>query len=193
MIDFENLYFDNDVIVVRPLQNDDYESFVYGYKQLLPSKNRFDEGSFDTSFMTYDWYIELLKRRKKEAAEDYCYMLNVFLKKDNSSIGYCDITPHMREDFQYARIGYTIHNNYWGHGYGTETVKAIVHIGFEQLNLHRLEAHINMDHDISQHIAKKAGLLFESVRKGFILEDGIWTDNQVFYINNDNWKSDDEY
>ncbi|BBF45326.1 acetyltransferase, GNAT family [Lachnospiraceae bacterium KM106-2] len=192
MINYENIYYESSTIIVRPLQSSDYKSFLHGYKQLLPSKNRFDEGCFDTEFMTYDWYIELLERRKKEAEEDYCYMLNIFRKKDNLSIGYCDITPHRREEFQYARIGYTIHNNFWGCGYGTETVKAIVNIGFKQLNLHRLEAHINLDNHISQHVAKKGGLLFESVRKKFILEDGIWTDNQVFYVNNENWKSDDE-
>ena len=34
----------------------------------------------------------------------------------------------------------------------------------------------------------KAGFTFEGIRKGFILEDGVWTDNEIYYINNDNWQ-----
>lgn len=166
----------------------DYNAFVAGYQSCGPSRSRFDEGWFNTDFMTEAWFLQLLQRRRKEAETDFCYMLDLFRKSDGRCIGYCDITPHRREDFQYARIGYTLHNPYWGRGYAAECVKAMVTIGFEQLNLHRLEAHVNLDNDASKKVLLKAGFAFECVRKGFILEDGVWTDNEIYYRNNPDWK-----
>lgn len=170
-------------ITVRPLTLSDYESFVHGYQNCLPSQNRFDEGTFDTGFMTPAWYQALLERRQREAMEDYSYLFHIFCKEDGKSLGYCDITPHRRENFQYARIGYTIFNNFWGKGYATECVECLVKLGFGQLKLHRLEAHVNLDNPASKKVLKKVGFTYECIRKGFILEDGIWTDNEIYYRN----------
>ncbi len=175
---------ETDRLILRPLVSGDYEAFLKGYQQSLPAQNRFDDGLFDTGFMTEEWYDGLLARRKKEAEADYCYMLNIFRKADGASVGYCDITPHYREEFQYARIGYTIHNQFWNNGYATEAVRAMVSIAFEQLGLHRLEAHVNLDNPASKRVLNKAGFRYECVREKFILEDGVWTDNEVYYVNN---------
>ncbi len=179
-------------LTVRPITAADYSCFVKGFAGCLPSKNRFDDGAFDTDFMTVEWFNRLLERRLDEAKQDYCYMLNIFRNSDGLSIGYCDITPHRRECFQYARIGYTIHNNYWGSGYATECVSNMIKIGFDQLNLHRLEAHVNLDNPASKRVLQKSGFSYEGIRKSFIYEDGIWTDNEVYFINNDNCKPEDE-
>ncbi len=181
------IFYQTERLIIRPIQEDDYDSFVAGYKACLPSKNRFDEGHFDTDFKTPSWYQQLLERRRKEAETDYSYMLHLVRKEDGRSIGYCDITPHRREDFQYARIGYTIFNPYWGNGYATECAVGLIRIGFDNLHLHRLEAHVNLDNPASKHVLLKAGFSFEGIRKGFILEDGIWTDQEIYYINNENW------
>ncbi len=95
------------------------------------------------------------------------------------------IRPVQVEDFQYAHIGYAIHNNFWGQGYATETIQTLTRIGFQQLGLHRLEAHVNLDNPASKRALLKAGYQFEGIRKGFILEDDVWTDNEIYYINND--------
>ena len=175
-------------LVIRPLTMEDYAAFVAGYRDSASPRNRFDEGNLDTSFMTERWYEKLLERRKSEAERDYSYVFNIFRKSDGASLGHCDVTPHRREEYQYGRVGYTLHNQYWGVGYGTETVKALIRIGFEALGLHRLEAHVNIDNLPSKRVLHKAGMIFECVRKGLILEAGHWTDNEVYYINNENWQ-----
>ena len=173
--------------VVRPVRDDDYVDFIAGYEYCLPSQNRFDDGRIDMSEYTKEWFSTLIDRRAGEAESDYCYMLHVFSKETGRAIGYCDITTQFRDDLQYAKIGYTVFNNYWGKGYGTEIVKAIVKIGFEQLNFHRLEAHINLDNPASEAVVRKCGFCFEGVRRGFIFEDGHWVDHKVYYILNENW------
>lgn len=167
--------------IIRFLEESDYERFVAGYQQCLPALNRFDEGRIDTAFMTRKWYADLLLRRKSEAECDYSYMFNVFSKDNSSSIGYCDITTLFREDLQLAKIGYTVFNNYWRRGIGTEIVGAICSIGFHVLKFHRLEAHINLDNPASKAVVRKNAFQFEGIRKQFILENGVWTDNEIYY------------
>lgn len=177
---FEDIQAGNGEIVVRSAAPEDYAAFVAGYAGCGPAKNRFDEGWFDTSFMTEHWYKALLERRAREAATDYCYLFHVFRQGDGAALGYCDITTFFREDIQTAKIGYTIHNPYWGMGYGKQCVALLTQIGFGLLNFHRLEAHVNLDNPASKAVLKQNGYQMECVRKGFILEDGAWTDNEVY-------------
>lgn len=185
--DASRLIWTGEQITIRPLCPSDYHNFVTGFQESLPSKNRFDDGQFDTGYMTPEWYQGLLAKRAQEAAADYSYMLHIFRNGDRKPLGYCDITPHRREEFQYARIGYTILNNFWGNGYGTQCVGGLVRLGFEVLNLHRLEAHVDPENPASKRVLRKAGFQFECVRKGFILEDDGWADREIYYINNGHW------
>lgn len=167
-------------LAVRPLAWGDYVPWLAGYQGRGPSRSPYDEGWFDPSELTEEWFVRRLKDWAKWAAADRCYPLAIVSREDGRIFGECDITTHMREDFQYGRVGYAIHNQYWGHGYATEALKALLHIGFCQLDFHRLEAHINLGNHASQRVARKAGMTFECVRRGFILEHGRWTDHEVY-------------
>lgn len=169
---------------IRPVKIDDYSRWICGYTNQKPKQNRFDEGPFDVYNMTEKWLQNKIEERKQFAADDEMYKFGVFRNTDSAIIGFCIVTTHMRDDFQYASIGYSILNQHWGNGYGTETLKALIQIGFDDLDFHRLEAHINTDNFVSKRVALKAGMEFECVRKGFIFEDGEWTDNEIYFINN---------
>lgn len=178
-------------LIIRPVTKEDYTAFVEGFGNCGKPKNRFDE-QFDTDEMTREWFGALVERREREAAADYAYKFQIFEKSTGKSVGYCNVFPHYREDFQYGHIGYAIHNNYWGRGYATECVRGLVKLGFDDIGLHRLEAHVNLDNPASSRVLEKAGFTFECVRKGFIYEDGEWTDNKIYYINNDKMKFEGE-
>lgn len=181
----ERIRCETERLTIRPVAMEDYPAFVSGYEACMEPVNRFDETYGDTGFMTIDWFRALIERRRREAAADYAYKFDVFRNSDGAIVGFCNIFPHYREAFQYARIGYAIHNVYWGKGYATECVKGLIEIGFGQLGLHRLEAHVNLDNPASKRVLEKAGFHFESIRKGFLYEDEKWTDNEIYYINSD--------
>ncbi|MCD8144704.1 MAG: GNAT family N-acetyltransferase [Oscillospiraceae bacterium] len=183
-----NIYIETKRLIIRPVTKADYPAFVAGYRDCLPPQNPFDEGAMDTDFMTEDWFRELLSRRRKEAEQDKSHLLDIFRKADWKAIGYCDITVHQRECLQYGRIGYTLHNPYWGQGYGTECAKGLVQIGFEQLHLHRLEAHVDPDNPASKNVLRKTGFTLEVVRKQFEYEDGEWQDREIYVCLNGRWK-----
>lgn len=168
--------------IIRPLEMSDYDAFIKGYEMCKDAQNRFDDGKIDVSALSLEWYIDLLDRRKKEAAADFCYMFHVFNRQTGVSVGYCNIRTIYRGDIQCGEVGYTVFNNYWCGGYGTEIVRGLTEIGFYKLGFHRLEAFVNLDNYASKKVLLKVGYKFEGIREKYLLEDGIWTDNEIYYV-----------
>nr|WP_028594422.1 GNAT family N-acetyltransferase [Paenibacillus assamensis] len=170
-------------LIVRSLQKEDYSSWLAGYEGRLPSQHKYDEGQIDTSICTEEWFSEFVDKHQKLAIEDKAYVFNIFRKEDHAHVGEVDFSTLIRDDFQWARAGYNIHNQFWRNGYGQEAVRAALNIAFEQLYYHRIEAHINLDNTPSIKLAEGVGMKFECVRQGFIYEFGEWTDNLIYFIN----------
>ncbi|PJN66529.1 hypothetical protein PAEAM_01720 [Paenibacillus sp. GM1FR] len=170
-------------LVIRPLQKDDYENWLYEFENRHPSQHRHDKGKMDMSECTLDWFHDLVDRHQELARTDAVYVFGVFRKQDGTHLGMIDIATLARDHFQWGSFGYTIHNQYWRKGYGKEAVNGALHIAFEHLKFHRIEAHINVDNTPSMKLAKSVGMEFECLRKGFIHENNEWTDHLVYYKN----------
>lgn len=170
-------------LIIRLMEVGDYSSWLTQYKNRLPSQHKYDEGKLDMSICTKEWFCDLVTKHYQMAEDDKVYVFDVFRKTDNTHIGFVDFSTIMREEFQWARFGYTIHNHFWRKGYGKEAVKAAIDLAFEKLNYHRIEAHINLDNTASIKLAESVGMLYESTRKAFIYEDDKWTDQLVYFIN----------
>lgn len=132
---------------------------------------------------TNTWFFNLVDNHQQLALADTAHVFAVFNKEDGSHIGMVDFSTLARDDFQWARIGYTIHNQYWKRGYGKEAVSGAIQLAFNHLGFHRIEAHINLDNTASINLAEGVGMTFECIRKGFIYELEEWTDHLVYYIN----------
>ena len=180
------LFSETERIVVRPLKKYDYLVWLNGFEGRSPSQNRHDPGKLDMSECTEEWFHQLVESHQELAAADTAHVFGIFRKKDGKHLGMVDFSTLARDDFQWGRIGYTIHNQHWRKGYGKEAVQAALQIAFTQLDFHRIEAHINLDNIASIQLAESAGMLFESIRKGFIFENDEWTDHLVYYKNSSN-------
>lgn len=132
---------------------------------------------------TKEWFHNLVKKHQMLALSDTANVFGIFRKNDGKHLGMVDFSTLARENFQWGRIGYTIHNQYWRKGYGKEAVIGALHIAFKDLQFHRIEAHINVDNAPSINLAESVGMEFECVRKGFIYEYEEWTDHLIYYIN----------
>ncbi|MFC4560125.1 GNAT family N-acetyltransferase [Virgibacillus kekensis] len=170
-------------LLIRPLSEGDYDTWLEGFSNRLPSHHRHDQGEVDTSKWDYKGYVDVVRKHQKLALDDTAYIFAIFRKKDGTHLGFVDFSTLMREEFQWAAIGYSIHNQYWGNGYGKEAAKKGIEIAFRDLGYHRLEAHINLDNPASVSLAKSIGMQYECTRKDFIFEFGEWTDNLIYIIN----------
>ncbi|WP_342748947.1 GNAT family protein [Terribacillus aidingensis] len=134
---------------------------------------------------TEGWFLDLVEQHQKKAVSDIAHVFGLFHKSEGTHLGMVDFSTLARMHFQWARIGYTIHNQHWGNGYGKEAVKEALKIAFNDLGFHCIEAHIAIDNDVSYNLAKCVGMTYECTRKGFILEEDQWVDHLVYYINAD--------
>jgi len=179
----ESTFAKTDRLVIRPVKVSDYHEWLRGFNDRMPSQHKYDDGRIDMEDCTKEWFSSLVDKYEQLAKSDSAYILDLFLKDDGRHVGTIDFSTLAREGFHWGRIGYTIHNQFWGRGFGKEAVKAALSIAFTELGYHRIEAHINVDNIPSERLAKSVGMEFECVRKGFIFEFGEWTDNLVYYLN----------
>lgn len=170
-------------LTLRPLQNEDYERWLEGFSQRLPSQYNYDDDKMDLTEWTQEKFNDVVIKHQKLAERDEAYVFAVFRKSDQKHIGMVEFCTIMRKEFQWGLLGYIIHNQFWKNGYGTEAVKEGIRMGFQNLGYHRIEAHINVDNTPSMKLAERVGLTYECTRKEFIYEFDRWNDNLVYYMN----------
>ncbi|WP_077622840.1 GNAT family N-acetyltransferase [Sediminibacillus massiliensis] len=170
-------------LIIRPLQKSDYMNWLEQFKSRKPSQHNYDKGNIDMSECTEEWFDNLVEQHQSLAEDDTAYVFGVFDKEQGTHLGMIDFSTFERGEFQWGRIGYTIHNQHWRKGFAKEAVTAALQIAFKELDYHRIEAHINVDNIPSINLADSVGMEFECTRKGFIYEFGDWTDNLIYYLN----------
>jgi RimJ/RimL family protein N-acetyltransferase len=85
---------------------------------------------------------------------------------------------------KYAKgeIHYSLLPKYWGQGFASESVKAVIVYGFETLKLHRIEAGVAVENAKSVSLLEKARMRREGIcRKILPLQTG-WMDNYMYAI-----------
>ena len=76
-------------------------------------------------------------------------------------IGRCGLLPWTIDDQDEVEVAYTIAEEHWGQGLGTEAAQAILNHGFDRLNLSRLIYLIDSENIASKRVAEKIGMSFE--------------------------------
>ncbi|MFJ8064466.1 GNAT family N-acetyltransferase [Psychrobacillus sp. NPDC096426] len=178
-----NLYIETERLILRPFQDKDYVNWYEGFDNRLSSQYKYDDGHADMSNSTKEWFVQWIEGFHKAAEKDEMYILGVFSKEDGVNVGKVELITILRMDYQWAMMGYSIHNQFWKNGYGVESVNAAAKVFFTELNFHRIELHINIDNEPSKKLAERAGFTFECKREQFSLENDKWTDFLIYYQN----------
>lgn len=71
-----------------------------------------------------------------------------------------------------AELIYWLGRPYWGNGYATEAVRAVIGFGFETLGLNRVHASYFTANAASARVMAKAGMRFEGVMRQHHVKDG---------------------
>ena len=86
------------------------------------------------------------------------------------------------QQFRTAEVGYSINRAYWNQGLTTEALKAVIHFGFEEMRLFRVEAQHEIDNPASGAVMTKAGMRKEGVLRGRIYNKGRHADVCLYAI-----------
>ncbi|WP_411747764.1 GNAT family N-acetyltransferase [Psychrobacillus psychrotolerans] len=181
---FSKLVIETERFIIRPFQKEDYSNWYEQFDNRMPSQYTYDDGRpLNMLTSTEEWFVEWIEGFNELAKKDEMYILGIFRKEDGVNVGKVELITILRMDYQWAMMGYSIHNQYWNNGYGLESVLAATEAFFSTLNFHRIELHINIDNYPSIRLAEKAGFIFECERKEFSLENDQWTDFLIYYKN----------
>ena len=78
--------------------------------------------------------------------------------------------------------GYCIGQKWWGKGFTTEALQAVLQFGFDTLNLNRIEAQHESDNPASGRVMEKAGMIHEGRLRQRVYNKGRYADVELYAI-----------
>lgn len=123
-------------------------------------------------------FLSFIKKRYKNAeAIDW----GIVHKADKKLIGTCGFSEWVRQHNR-AEIGYVISKKYWGRGYMSEAVHALLEFGFRKLKLNRIEALCQVKNIASARVMEKVGMKFEGILRQKMFVKGEYWDLKIYSI-----------
>jgi [ribosomal protein S5]-alanine N-acetyltransferase len=170
-------------VALRPMRADDWEAIhafagrpeVYLYQAWEPN----------TAEQTRD-YVAEAAAAYGDPSQTQFYLSAA--RPDEHIIGLAQVTIHSSA-WRCAEIGYQVHPDHWGRGYGTRIAWLAVDYAFGELGMHRVEATCDPRNTGSVRILGKVGMTHEgTLRHTMRLRDG-WRDSHMFSVLEDEWRS----
>lgn len=81
-----------------------------------------------------------------------------------------------------AEIGYTLHPDHWGQGFMNEALQTLLRFGFQDLNLHSIEANINPKNDTSRKLLLRLGFVKEAYFREHYYYNGQFIDSEIYSL-----------
>jgi ribosomal-protein-alanine N-acetyltransferase len=107
-------------------------------------------------------------------------MWAVTLREREGVLGFVDLHEWNRYHRR-AEIGYSLARAWWGQGFASEYVQAVIGFGFKHMNLHRIEALTIADNLRSVRMLERLGFRREGTRREYSWEDdGTFHDSAVY-------------
>lgn len=105
----------------------------------------------------------------------------IVLKDSKEFIGLAGMSLSL-DKFKLGEIYYKFIPDYWGKGFATEVSKALIKCGFEEFNLHKIEAGVSTKNIQSIKVLEKSKMTREGLRRKILPIRGEWKDNYHYAI-----------
>ncbi|MES2689307.1 MAG: GNAT family protein [Bacteroidota bacterium] len=113
----------------------------------------------------------------------------LILKDTHETIGYCGFHNWVKEHFR-AEIGYhMLSDRYKQKGLMHEALQCILHYGFDELKLHRVEACTASDNKASIALLHKCGFQQEGLMRQHYYMDNLFYDSVLFSLMRDEFNT----
>ncbi len=137
----------------------------------------------------YLWSEKKLKEfYEKEYSKDppRAYRFSIYTLAENKYIGLTGLVPNLIHGDAWFYI-VIADRDYWGRGYGTDTVKLVAQYGFLELNLRRITLGLHSYNERAFKAYQKAGYKLEGRMRGEGLRDGVRYDSLWMGILREEW------
>jgi [ribosomal protein S5]-alanine N-acetyltransferase len=167
-------------LIIRPLNESDYETWFQAWTTMSPQKNKWDRSNKSESDLKRPQFRKILASQRKLRSDDTFFDLAVFETSSKKLVGTVAVMDVLRGVGQTAYLGYSINNQFWGRGYGKEATLACIDIAFRDLKLHRIEAGIEPTNRRSILLARSIGLRKEGLKKRAVYLRNVWVDLAIY-------------
>lgn len=116
-----------------------------------------------------------------------CYRWAIALSEDDSIVGIIELL-RFDEETDSCSFAYMLGENFWGRGYGTQALKAVLQFAFEQMQLSYVEADHFADNAASGIVMRKAGMQYIGTESDKYEKNGISYDAPRYRITLKMWK-----
>jgi len=123
------------------------------------------------------WVHSVSESYDKEAG----IMWGLVEKLSNSFVGYFGFWRMIPEHCR-AEIGYALKPEFWGKGYMYETINRMVRFGFDEMNLHSIEANVNPANKKSKRVLEKIGFKKEAYFRENYLFNNKFLDSIIYSL-----------
>lgn len=128
---------------------------------------------------TKKWIAQWIEENELEAIQNYTWIIEDLETK--TQIGLFGLKLSANK-YRRGEVWYKILPQHWKKGYATEALNRVLDFGFEECNLHRIQAGCAVDNIGSIRVLEKVGMIKEGRgRKILPLKSG-WSDNFEFSI-----------
>ncbi|GAA3769215.1 GNAT family protein [Plantactinospora mayteni] len=120
--------------------------------------------------------------------EGQALALGIEVAETGQLVGDVVLFWHSREH-RGGEIGYVLNPDFSGHGYATEAARALLHLGFDHLGLHRITARIEERNEPSAKVARRLGMRQEARLVHNERFKGEWSTELGFAMLADEWQA----
>jgi RimJ/RimL family protein N-acetyltransferase len=171
-----------DRLVLRELVEDDWQA-VHAFLS-DPEVSRYCPFQPPTEEETRQEIRKLIDGRHAAPPQ---YDFALVLRSTGALIGLCRLTIRP-DELRQGEILYLLNRHYWGQGYATEAVRAVLGYGFEELGLHRVYATCRPANVASSRVMEKVGMQREGHLRRHRWMKGRWQDSLLYAILEDEWQ-----
>lgn len=177
--DFEELYTDD--LILRKLEASDAEDFFVFASDEEVSK-----------YMLWEPHICIEESSKsidiscRKYGEGKYYRFGIALRETNKLIGIIQLLGFDRL-LSSCSFAYMINKEYWGRGYATEALNAILTFAFEKMEMKKVAASHFSENQASGAVMRKCGMIYEGRTKDAYEKNGDFYDADRYVITSEIW------
>ena len=128
-----------------------------------------------------------IQRALSRYATGKFYRWAISRRENNAIIGIIDLLG-FDEKAQTCSFAYMLGQEFWGRGYGTEALSAVLDFAFREMELEAVEADHFAENPASGAVMRKAGMRYTGTIPQRYEKDGILHDAPQYRITREEWK-----
>ncbi len=169
-------------IRLRPIERDDLPRFVRWFGD--PEVRRHLSIYLPPSLAQEERWFERLQERLARN-EDLVLAIETLEGVHIGNIGLHRINWKDRN----AELGIAIgEKEYWDQGYGTDAIRTLLRVAFEEMNLHRVQLRVDIDNLRGIRCYEKCGFQREGTLRDMVFREGAYHDQLIMSILRSEWE-----